>query len=200
MQRYRTTQELDAGLEQVRCSPKDSGVLSLISRRPRDEEREVLEEAEISLAEGLVGDNWKTRGSSRTPDGSAHPDLQLTLMNSRMIALLADTPQDWAIAGDQLFIDLDLSAKNLPPGTQLRIGTAIIEITPYPHAGCRKFGARFGAEALKFVNSPLGKELQLRGVNAKVVRPGKVRVGDAVRKYTSDKGQIISESSPMTLT
>src|SRR5690242_13813226 len=185
MLRHRTDAELEAGLEQIRSSPKDSGVLNLIARRPRVEERELLQEAEISLTEGLVGDNWKTRGSSRTPDGTAHPDLQLTLMNSRMIALLASEHQHWALAGDQLFIDLDLSAKNLPPGTQLEIGTAIIEITAYPHAGCRKFGARFGPEALKFVNSALGKELQLRGVNAKVVRPGKVRVGDAVRKSAS---------------
>jgi MOSC domain-containing protein YiiM len=142
----------------------------------------VLQEAEISLTEGLVGDNWKTRGSSRTPDCSAHPERQLTVMNARVIALLADEPQHQALAGDQLFVDLDLSAENLPPGTQLEIGTAIIEITVYPHAGCKKFAARFGPDALNFVNSPLGKELQLRGVNAKVVRPGKIRVGDLVRK------------------
>lgn len=182
MLRHRTTEELDAGVEEIRRSPRDSGVLTLISRRPRVEEREVLQEAEISLTEGLVGDNWKTRGSSRTPDGTAHPDLQLTVMNARVIALIAHEPQHWALAGDQLFIDLELSAKNLPPGTQLEVGEAVIEITPYPHAGCKKFAARFGPDALKFVNSPLGKELQLRGVNAKVVRPGKIRVGDVVRK------------------
>jgi MOSC domain-containing protein YiiM len=182
MVKYRTAEELEAGLERIRQSPRDNGVLALISRRPRAEEREVLREAEISLMEGLVGDNWKTRGSSRTPDGSAHPDLQLTLMNSRVIALLAQEQERWALAGDQLFIDLDLSAKNLPPGTQLEIGTAIIEITPHPHTGCKKFAARFGPDATKFVNSPMGRELQLRGVNAKVLRPGKVRVGDVVRK------------------
>jgi hypothetical protein len=168
-------------VEQILQSPKDTGVLALISRRPRVEEREVLQEAEISLTEGLVGDNWKTRGSSRTPDGTAHPDLQLTVMNARVIALIADAPH-WALAGDQLFVDLDLSGTNLPPGTQLELGEAVIEITPYPHAGCRKFAARFGPDALNFVNSALGKELQLRGVNAKVVRPGRIRVGDVVRK------------------
>jgi hypothetical protein len=170
MLRHRTAQELDAGVEEIRRSPKDSGILALISRRPRVEEREALQEAEISLTEGLVGDNWKTRGRSRTPDGCAHPDLQLTVMKSPVIALLADAPH-WALAGDQLFVDLDLSGKNLPPGTQLELGEAVIEITPYPHAGCRKFAARFGPHALEFVNSPLGKELQLRGVNAKVIRP-----------------------------
>src|SRR5215469_8806977 len=181
MLRHRTADELEAGVEQILRSPKDTGVLALISRRPRVEEREVLQEAEISLTEGLVGDNWKTRGSSRTPDGSAHPDLQLTVMNARVIALIADAPH-WPLAGDQLFVDLDLSGKNLPPGTQLELGEAVIEITSYPHAGCRKFAARFGPDALNFVNSALGKELQLRGVNAKVVRPGKIRVGDVVRK------------------
>src|SRR5262249_20668223 len=149
--------ELEAGLEEIRRSPKMSGLLALISRRPRVEQRELLQEAEISLAEGLVGDNWKTRGSSRTPDGSAHPDLQLTLMNSRVIALLAEERQHWALAGDQLFVDLDLSANNLPAGTHIEIGTAIIEITAYPHAGCKKFAARFGTAALNFVNSNLGK-------------------------------------------
>jgi len=182
MVRHRTAEELEARLEEIRQSPKEKGVLVLISRRPRVEEREVVQEAEISLTEGLLGDNWKARGSTRTPDGAAHPDLQLTLMNSRVIALLAQERERWALAGDQLFIDLDLSAENLPAGTQLEIGAAIIEITAYPHTGCKKFATRFGSDAAKFVNSPLGKELQLRGVNAKVVRPGRVRVGDVVRK------------------
>jgi hypothetical protein len=184
MVKYRTAEELEGGLEEIRQSPLDNGVLALISRRPRTEEREILQEAEISLVDGLVGDNWKARGSTRTPDGAAHPELQLTLMNSRVIALLAQERERWALAGDQLFIDFDLSTKNLPPGTQLEIGDAIIEITPYPHTGCKKFMARFGADATNFVNSPVGRELHLRGVNAKVVRPGKVRVGDRVRKHS----------------
>lgn len=179
---YRTLAQLEAGLDEIRNSPKDIGVLALISRRPRTEEREVLEEAQLCLVEGLVGDNWKARGSKRTADGAAHPELQITLMNARVIALVARDRADWALAGDQLFIDLDLSTKNIPPGTQLEIGTAQIEITAHPHTGCRKFMARFGPEATEFVNSPTGRELQLRGVNAKVIRAGKIRVGDAVTK------------------
>lgn len=191
---HRTLKELEAGLGDIRNSPKETGVLAFISRRPRTEEREVLEEAELSLIEGLVGDNWKARGSKRTPDGAAHPELQLTLMNARVIALVAPDRADWALAGDQLFIDLDLSTKNVPPGTQLQIGAALIEITPHPHTGCRKFSARFGSDAAQFVNGPTGRELQLRGVNAKVVRPGKIRIGDAVIKRSAKPTLASSES------
>jgi len=179
---YRTLEELEAGLDKIRQAPKETGILALISRRPRTEEREVVEEAELSLTEGLVGDDWKARGSTRTPDGSAHPEMQLTLMNARVIALVATDPANWPLAGDQLFIDLDLSTQNLPPGTRLEIGNALIEITPYPHTGCKKFAARFGPDATLFVNSPTGRELQLRGVNAKIIRPGKIRLGDVVTK------------------
>ena len=180
--KHLTTEELEAGLERIRQSPKDNGVLELIVRRPRADEREVLDESELDLLEGLVGDSWKTRGSSRTSDGSAHPDMQLTLMNARVIALLAQAREQWSLAGDQLYLDLDLSADNLPAGTQLALGSAVIEVTAIPHTGCQKFEARFGRDALQFVNSPLGRQLHLRGVNARVVQPGVIRVGDVVRK------------------
>jgi MOSC domain-containing protein YiiM len=177
-----TTEELEAGLENIRQSPKDNGVLELIVRRPQANEREILEEGKLDLLEGLVGDNWKTRGSSRTPDGSAHPDMQLTLMNARAIALVAQTRERWSLAGDQLYLDLDLSADNLPAGTRLALGSAVIEATAIPHTGCQKFAARFGQDAMRSVHSPLGRQLHLRGVNAKVVQPGTIRVGDIVRK------------------
>jgi MOSC domain-containing protein YiiM len=174
--------ELEAGLEHIRRSPKDGGLLEFIIRRPDEGEREILNEAELHLAQGLVGDNWKIRGSRKTPDGSAHPDQQLNIMNSRAIALVARAKERWALAGDQLYIDLDLSSDNLPPGTQLALGSAVIEVTAEPHNGCQKFMARFGREAVKFVNSPLGKRLHLRGINAKVVQPGIIRVGDVAKK------------------
>jgi hypothetical protein len=177
-----TIEELEAGLDEIRQSPKDEGVLEWIVRRPRTNEREVLEEGVLDRVEGLVGDTWRTRGSSRTSEGSSHPDLQLTLMNSRVIALLARDRDRWQLAGDQLFIDLDLSAANLPPGTQLALGSAVIEVTDQPHTGCHKFQARFGQDALRFVNSPVGKALHLRGINAKVVQPGVIRTGDLARK------------------
>ena len=180
--KYATLEKLEAGLENIRRSPKDTGVLALIVRRPQVEAREVLEVGDLDLVEGLVGDNWKTRGSSQTADGSAHPDMQLNIMNARVIALLAPKKARWALAGDQLYMDFDLSAENVPPGTRLSLGEAVIEVTDQPHTGCKKFAARFGLDALKFISSPVGKQLQLRGINAKVIRSGAIRIGDTVKK------------------
>jgi hypothetical protein len=171
-----------AGLDEVRRSPVDTGTVELIVRRPAVDEREVVEAAALDLEEGLVGDNWRARGSGGTDDGSAHPGMQLTLMNSRLAALVAGERERWPLAGDQLYVDLDLSEENLPPGTRLAIGTAVIEITEIPHTGCAKFSKRFGGDATRFINSAEGRSLHLRGVNAAVVEPGLVRTGDAVRK------------------
>jgi hypothetical protein len=173
--------ELETSLTQL-TSPPDDGVLDLIVRRPTIGQREVLPTGTLDLHEGLVGDNWRTRGSSRTPDKSSHPDMQLNVMNSRVIQLIAQDKERWQLAGDQLFVDLDLSDGNLPPGTRLSIGSAIIEVTPEPHTGCAKFVERFGVEAMKFVNSPTGRALRLRGLNARVVQPGTIRIGDSVKK------------------
>ena len=180
--RHLTTEELHAGLEAIRQSPKDEGVLELIVRRPQIGEREVLAEGQLDIVDGLVGDSWITRGSRRSKDGQAHPDMQLNIMNARVIALVAQERERWHLAGDQLFMDLDLSAENLPPGTRLSVGSAVIEVTAEPHTGCQKFVSRFGLDAMKFVNSPLGRELNLRGINARVVQPGTIRVRDVARK------------------
>ena len=166
----------------MRQSPKDGGTLEMIVRRPRVDAREVLEEGELDLEMGLVGDTWLERGSSRTADGSAHPDMQLNVINARLLDLVAQDKARWQLAGDQLVVDFDLSEANIPPGTQLAIGSAVIEVTAQPHTGCQKFVARFGREAMLFVNSPVGKQLHLRGINARVVQPGTIRTGDAVRK------------------
>ena len=180
--KHLTMDELEAGLDEIRRAPKDEGVLRLIVRRPQIEEREVLEEAELRLEEGLIGDSWIRRGSSRTPDGSPHPDMQINIMNARVAALVAQDKSRWHLAGDQLYLDMDLSAENLPAGTQLAIGSAVIEVTPPPHTGCKKFVSRFGLDAMKFVNSSVGRELRLRGANAKVIQPGVIRVGDVAKK------------------
>lgn len=177
-----TTAELEAGLETIRLAPKDEGVLELIVRRPGVGAREVLAEGELDPEQGLVGDTWSTRASTRTRDGSPHLDKQLNVMNSRVIALLAQDKSRWQLAGDQLFIDMDLSETNVPPGTRLAIGTAVIEVTAEPHTGCHKFVSRFGVDAVKFVNSAVGRRLQLRGINARVVQAGRIRIGDVVKK------------------
>ena len=184
--RHLTTAELDAGLDAIRASPREAGVLEMIVRRPAVGVREILEEAELDIARGLVGDTWHTRGSRRTPDGSPHPDMQLNIMGSRAAALVAQRKDRWALAGDQLFVDLDLSEKNVPAGTRLAVGSAVLEVTAQPHTGCQKFVERFGREAMMFVNSPIGRELHLRGINARVVQPGVIRVGDVVRKIATE--------------
>jgi hypothetical protein len=180
--RHLSLEELEAGLEHIRQSPKDHGRVEMIVRRPTVDQREVLDEGTLDSTEGLIGDNWKSRGSKSMQDGSANPEMQLNIMNARTIALLAQDRERWQLAGDELFIDMDLSTENLPAGTRLGIGEAIIEVTPVPHTGCIKFAERFGTDATKFVNSPAGKELHLRGINARVIQNGKVRTGDTVRK------------------
>ena len=174
--------ELETGMDHIRQSPKDHGLLKLIVRRPTIDEREVINEGQLNLIEGLEGDTWKARGSSHTTDGSANVNAQLTVMNARAIALLAQDEERWSLAGDQLYIDMDLSDENIPPGTRLGIGSAIIEVSAQPHSGCKKFSARFGVEAMKFVNSPEGKRLHLRGINTKVIQAGTIRVGDVIKK------------------
>ena len=178
----RAMNELLAALGQIRRSPVDNGTVEMIVRRPAIDQREVLNEGDLDISEGLVGDNWKSKPSSRTPDRSPHPDMQLNLMNSRVVDLLAGSRERWALAGDQLYVDLDLSAGNLPPGTRLALGSAVIEVTSQPHTGCDKFVERFGLDAMKFVNSADGRRLNLRGINARVVVAGTVRSGDRIRK------------------
>ncbi|MBO0729721.1 MAG: hypothetical protein J2P57_10715 [Acidimicrobiaceae bacterium] len=183
MSTYCTAQALEDGLEHIRQSPADNGTLELIVCRPAIDARRVLETGELDLRTGLVGDTWSVRSTTSTPDGSPNPDGQLTLMNARAIAVVsgASDPDAWAAAGDQLYVDLDLSEEGLVAGTQLAIGGAVIEITAKPHRGCAKFRARFGADALRFVNTGPGRVLNLRGRNARVVSPGTIRRGDVVR-------------------
>jgi len=173
-----TTAELEAGLAEVRRSPADAGVVELVVARPEVGVRDVLEEGTLDLEKGLVGDNWGVRHET------AEYDRQLNVINARLSRLVAIEPERQPLAGDQLHVDLDLSIGNLPPGTRLALGSAVIEVSETPHTGCSKFVERFGREAMRFVNSPLGRELRLRGMCARVVVAGTVRPGDPIRKVT----------------
>jgi hypothetical protein len=181
---HRSISDLTKGLEYLLASPVSEGVVEMIAARPREDQRDLLPTGKLDTELGLVGDNWKARGNRHTADGSADPKAQLTLMNSRVVDLVAGDRQRWALAGDQLYVDLDLSKENLPPGTRLQIGDAVIEVSDKPHTGCDKFASRFGAEALRFVNTGVGRDARFRGVNTFVVLSGEVNVGDSVVKLT----------------
>ncbi len=179
---HRTMAELEAGLEGILGAPKDAGRLDAIVARPAKGERRALDSAGLSLAGGLEGDHWALGCWKSTEDGKPHPDVQICIMNARSIALIAGARENWLPAGDNLYLDLDLSPDNLPPGTRLALGTAELEITDTPHNGCAQFIARFGRDACVFVNTGTGKAHRLRGVYARVVRDGHMAVGDRAMK------------------
>jgi hypothetical protein len=179
---FLTDDVLEGVAAAARQSPADRGTVDLIVCRPAQGERLVLEEGMLDLAVGLVGDNWATRPSNSTPDRSPNPLGQVTLINSRVLGVIAGDDERRPLAGDQLHVDLDLSVENLPPGTRLAVGEAVLEVTEKPHNGCLKFEARYGRDVAQFVNSPRRQALRLRGMNARVVTPGRVRAGDAIVK------------------
>ena len=181
--RHLNTDELEAGLEEALTSPTDEGIVNLIVCRPDVGQRKVLQSAKFSLEIGLVGDNWSKKPYSKSPDGGPHPEMQVTMINSRVLDLItAGDSSRMAVPGDQLVVDFDLSRENIPPGTKLNIGSAIIEVTEAPHTGCAQFVGWFGADAMRFVNSSRGRELCLRGINSKVVQPGVISQGDKITK------------------
>lgn len=173
--------DLESRLIDVQAAPRDTGRLELIVRRPAEDEREVLSQAVLDPASGLVGDTWAIRGSRMTADGSANPATQITLISVRVLRAIEPDPGRWPLAGDQLYVDLDLSIEFLPAGSQLAIGSAVLEVSEPPHTGCAKFSARFGSDALRWINSPVGRAHRMRGLNARVVVGGTIRTGDAIR-------------------
>ena len=182
--RHLNTEELEQGLEHIKASPRDNGELKLIVYRPDVDQRHSVDAGILDEEHGLVGDNWLTRGSRHMPDGGPDPEMQLNIMNSRVAELVADGAERMPLAGDQLYLDLNLSGENLPPGTQLQLGEAILEVTEPPHTGCKKFAARFGNDAIVFVNSGYGRTQNFRGICAKVAKGGAIRVGDVAIKLS----------------
>ena len=180
--RARKRSELQAALADVLAAPRDGGTVDLIVVRPEKGQRQTPDSVALSLIGGVAGDHW-AKGCWRTlDDGSPHPDVQICLMNSRMIRAIAGGPENWAPAGDNLFIDMDLSPANCPPGTRLALGSVEMVVTEEPHNGCQNFIDRYGRDACVFVNTGQGSELRLRGIYARVTRDGTVSVGDTVRK------------------
>jgi hypothetical protein len=180
-----TTADLESALDHLRAAPSDAGTLEMLVSRPEHGVREILAEGRLDEADGLLGDNWLSRATSRAIAEGRHLDAMITVMSSRMVRLLGDSTDAQALAGDQLYVDLDLSHDNLPAGTRVAIGDdAVLEVSAKPHAGCKKFLARFGEDALAFVNSEVGSGMRLRGLNARVVRGGAIRPGDVVRRIS----------------
>ncbi len=184
MSEHPTLQELLTTIPDISISPSDQGTVEMITRRPEVGERDILEVCELDETRGLVGDNWEQRGSASTPDGSANPDAQITIINSRIVDAVAGSKSRWHLAGDQLVIDIDLSHDNLPPGSRLNIGSAIIELTAAPHTGCAKFMSRFGKDALRFVSGTEAMRQRRRGANAKIIQSGTIRLGDTATKLS----------------
>jgi hypothetical protein len=179
---YVEPEALEAGLARILDSPSDLGTVELVVRRPVEGERELLDEGVLDLELGLVGDRWRPARATDYGAGDDGRAAQITLMNARVIDLVAGDRERWALAGDQLYVDLDLRVENLPPGTHLEVGSAVLEVSDLPHTGCAKFTARFGSAATRFVNAKPNRDLRLRGMNTRIVTPGTVRPGDAIRK------------------
>lgn len=182
MQKEMTLAEIEARLDELGPSPQDNGTVEMIVCRPDEGQRKVLEAAELDTTEGLVGDNWRKRGSRHSEDGSALIEAQIAIMNSRNIQAIEPEHDRWPLAGDQIFVDIDLSAENMPAGQRIAIGSAILEVTELPHNGCGKFAERFGSGASRFVNSKEGRENRRRGVNTRVIRGGTIRQRDTITK------------------
>ncbi len=172
----------EPALTDIQAAPRDAGRLERIIRRPAVDERETIAEATLDPTVGLVGDDWLDRGSRHTSDGSADPDTQITLVSIRVLRAIEPDPDRWALAGDQLYVDLDLRTEALPSGARLSIGSAVIEITGIPHNGCAKFSARFGGDALRWINSPTGRAHRMRGAHARIVVGGTIHAGDTIRR------------------
>ncbi len=177
-----TTTGIEKRMDWVLAAPADVGRVEMLVVRPAVNQRESLDQVMFSAQQGVFGDNWLASCWKKLPGGESDPQVQVAIMNARMIEVLTRDKTRWPLAGDQLFVDFDLSVNNLAVGDRLQVGAAVLEITAEPHRGCGKFKRRFGMAALAMVNSAQGDARRLRGVYARIVSAGEVRVGDGVRK------------------
>lgn len=170
---------LEAGIGHLAEAPTDEGTVGMLVVRPHVDEREVLDVGEFTTEGGLVGDRWQ-------PPESGNLDAQVTMISQRWLDVLTfDDRERWPLAGDQVVVDLDLSHDNLQTGDRLRLGTALVEVTPKPHTGCKKLVARFGVEAQRLGASDRGRHLRLRGIYVRVVEPGTASPGDAITRVAT---------------
>jgi MOSC domain len=172
--------ELEAATAAVAAAPRDLGRVHAIIRRPREDEREALTDVRLDPAFGVDGDYWLDEARQMAGDDPIDPATQVTIMNIRVLQAIEPNESRWSLAGDQLYVDFDLSIEHLPAGSRLSIGDAVVEVSAIPHTGCAKFSARFGSDALRWINSPTGRAHRMRGLNARVIQAGTVSVGDAV--------------------
>jgi hypothetical protein len=188
--RHLSDSELEQGLPDVVASPQDVGRLEAIVVRPSPDERRHLTTATLTPEGGIDGDRWVTDSFFHLDNGQPDPRNQVSLMNARLLGLIAGHDEAMCLAGDNLIVDLDLSEKNLPTGTRLAIGQVVLEISKLSHTGCAKFSKRYGQEARLFVNTPRGKQLHLRGRYARIIVGGTIAVGDTVRKCDNDQAGV----------
>lgn len=180
--KHLSKEQIEARLDWIKASPADKGTLAGLCIRPELNQRRELESCLLSPEGGVEGDFWVRQCWKKLEDGSSDPIVQVAIMNARAVDVVAGSRDRWKLAGDQLFVDFDLSEDRIAPGDRLQIGEAVVEIAPIPHTGCDLFRDRYGMDAVKFINSKLGKSLRLRGVFAQIVRGGMVRLGDPVQK------------------
>lgn len=174
-------EQITKRVAELPAAPADNGVVASLVIRPETDERKIVSNIHVVPGQGIVGDNYVARGNDKTPDGKAHPEAQICVMNASVLDILADGDMSkWPLAGDQILVDFDLSTDNVPAGSRFSIGSATFEVANKPHNGCAKFAERFGMDAARFANSD--KVQRYRGINVMVVTEGDLSVGDPIIK------------------
>ena len=176
---------LDKPINYNQSSPRDNGVVKLLVIRPETHVRTLPNAVVVSVEQGVVGDKWEAECTIKLENGKSNPDLQIAIINTKVIKEIAQSDFDMdrlALAGDNIYADLNLCEENMPVGQQIQIGNTLLEVTPFPHFGCKKFSERYSVEDLKVVNSTAGKPQHLRGIYVKVIKNGSISIGESIKK------------------